>query len=199
MNINRGDKFDYLVSMSSPSLGLKAYAEMKLPEDDPRRQLDFACGDVNTTLIKTHQGRSISLVYNAHNPRPYTRINLVQGTKGIVEGYPDRVHIEGVSPDHSWEDMDLYWERYEPTLWRGLGKDLAGFGHGGMDYMEDYRLIKCLRKGVLPDLDVYDGAAWSCIAPLSEKSVARGSAPITIPDFTRGSWASRPPLPVPEL
>lgn len=199
MNINRGDQFDYLVSMSSPSLGLEAYAREKLPEDDPRRALKFAAGDVNTTLIKTQAGRSISVVYNANNPRPYTRINLVQGLKGLVEGYPDRVHIEGVSPLHEWEDMDQYWEQYEPTLWRELGKNLTGFGHGGMDYMEDYRLIKCLREGIAPDLDVYDGAAWSCIAPLSEKSVAAGSAPVQIPDFTRGAWPSRPPLPVPEL
>jgi hypothetical protein len=94
--------------------------------------------------------------------------------------------------------MEDYWERYEPVLWRELGKDLAGFGHGGMDYLEDYRLIKCLREGKRPDLDVYDGASWSCIAELSEKSVALKSAPIEIPDFTRGAWKSRPALPVPE-
>lgn len=198
MNINRGDQFSYLVSMSSPALGLEAYAREKLPEEDPRRHLKFACGDVNTTLIQTRAGRSISVVFNTCNPRPYTRINLIQGLKGIVEGYPDRVYVEGSSPEHTWEDMEDYWERYEPVLWRELGKDLAGFGHGGMDYLEDYRLIKCLREGKRPDLDVYDGASWSCIAELSEKSVALKSAPIEIPDFTRGAWKSRPALPVPE-
>lgn len=197
MNINRGDQFAFLVSMSSKGLGLGAYARENLPEEDPRRALQFKSGDVNTTLVRTQQGRTLTVVYNCNNPRPYSRINLVQGTRGIVEGYPDQVHIEGVSPDHEWEPMETYLKQYEPALWREMGSEVSGFGHGGMDYLEDLRLIHCLRQGLPLDMDVYDAAAWSAIAPLSERSVAEGSVPVEVPDFTRGRWSTRPELDVP--
>ncbi len=197
MDINRGDRFESLVSMSSPSLGMSAYIRDKFPEDDPRQHLQFASGDVNTTLIRTALGRTITVVYNGNSPRPYSRINMIQGTKGIIEGYPDRVYIDGVSPGHDWEPMDNYWDAYEPELWRVHGSEAAGYGHGGMDYLENLRLIHCLRQGKPLDMDVYDAAAWSAVFPLSEKSVANGGAVIEAPDFTKGRWNQRPSLDVP--
>ncbi len=197
MDINRGDRFEYLVSMSSPSLGVPAYIHDRFPEDDPRQALEFASGDVSTTLIRTALGRTITVVYNGNSPRPYSRINQIQGVKGIIEGYPDRVYLDGVSPNHEWEPMDTYWERYEPALWRTHGPQAAEWGHGGMDYLEDFRLIHCLREGAPLDMDVYDAAAWSAIFPLSERSVAARSAAMDVPDFTRGRWQQRPSLDVP--
>lgn len=197
MNINRGDQFSHLVSMSSPGVGLAAYAREKTPEGDPRRDLAFKSGDVNTVLIQTQLGRTITVMYNCNNPRPYSRINLVQGTRGIVDGYPDRVHIEGVSPAHEWEPMEAYYAKYDARLWREQGETVTQYGHGGMDFLEDMRLVHCLRQGLPTDQDVYDAAAWSVIGPLSERSVAGRAAVTDVPDFTRGRWRERPHLEVP--
>lgn len=197
MDINRGDQFDFLVSMSSAPRGLAAFAKERFSENDLRRKLQFRSGDVNTTLVRTKKGRTLTVVYNCNNPRPYSRINVIQGLKGIAQGYPDRIYIESVSPNHQWEPIETYWEKYEPRLWREMGSMITSYGHGGMDFLEDYRLIQCLRQGQPLDMDVYDAAAWSVIAPLSERSVAQRSAPMEIPDFTRGAWRDRPSLEIP--
>lgn len=197
MDINRGDRMTHLVSMSSAALGVNRYVQENIPEGDPRRATPYLSGDVNTTLIHTEQGRTITVVYNCNNPRPYSRINLVQGLKGIVCGYPDRVYLEGISPDHEWEPMENYFEKYEPRLWREHGAQAASAGHGGMDFLEDLRLIQCLQAGAPLDQDVYDAAAWSAIAEASEHSVANRSTVVDVPDFTRGAWATRPQLAVP--
>ena len=139
------------------------------------------------------------LVYGANK--------FIQGTGGIFSGYPDRIYIEGRSHHdpsgeynrtHDWESIDPYMEKYEHELWRKRGGRSKGARHGGMDYLEDYRLIRALRLGVAPDFDVYDAAAWSVITPLSEMSVARGGKPVRFPDFTRGDWAVRPPIQIVE-
>lgn len=196
MNINRGDRFDYLVSMSGPSRGLQLYQQEQLKPEDPRRGEKFDLGDVNTALIKTVLGKTIYLVHDTNLPRPYSRINMVQGTRGIFSGYPNRIHIEGRSPGHGWEPFDKYQTEFEHPLWKSEKVRSASGGHGGMDYLEDYRLIECLRAGVPTDFDVYDAAAWSCLSAISERSVARRSQPVDIPDFTRGRWKSRAPWPI---
>jgi hypothetical protein len=187
MDINRGDQFDYMVSMSSNARGLALYAREHLPETDPRRR-SYALGDMNTSLIRTKLGRTIMVQHDTTTPRPYSRINLLQGTRGCFSGYPDRVHIEGRTEGHDWEDGDSYREEFDHPLWRKLEADAAGAGHGGMDYLEDYRLIECLLRGEPTDMDVYDAAALSAVIEISEKSVAAGSKPIEMPDFTRGLW-----------
>jgi len=194
MDINRGDRFATLVSMSSPSRGLQEFARENFPEGDPKRRETFALGDVNTSLIKTAQGKTIIVGHDTNLPRPYDRINMVQGTRGIVQGYPDRVYIEGRSPAHRWEEAAAYRDEFEHPLWRQLIEESAGAGHGGMDYVEDWRLIQCLRAGEPYDIDVYDSVAWSAVSELSERSVAAGSAPMPFPDFTRGRWRQYPPL-----
>ena len=125
-----------------------------------------------------------------------TGIHQVQGTRGIFQGYPNRVYIEGRSPSHRWEDAEAYYEEFEHPLWRKLREDSAGAGHGGMDYIEDYRLIECLRTGQPTDMNVYDGAALSAVCELSELSVAQGSQPVDFPDFTRGRWREWPEWPI---
>jgi len=194
MDINRGDRFDYLVSMSSPSRGLQAWAREHYPEGHPKRAERYVLGDVNTSLIKTANGRTIFVSHDTNLPRPYSRIHLVQGTKGIFQGYPHRVYIEGMSPSHQWEDWQDRLEAFDHPLWKDLDERSAGAGHGGMDYIEDYRLVKCLREGSPTDMNVYDAAAVSAVGPLSERSVANGSRPVEFPDFTRGKWRRWPPL-----
>jgi len=194
MDINRGDRFANLVSMSGPSRGLQDYAEGHYPPDHPKRQEVYVLGDVNVSLIKTARGRTIYVGHDTNLPRPYSRTNLVQGTKGIFQGYPDRVYIEGQSEAHQWDEASAWLEEWEHPLWREIEERTREAGHGGMDYMETYRLIKCLREGLPTDMNVYDAASLSAVTPLSEWSVANGSQPIEFPDFTRGRWQSWPPL-----
>ncbi|MBD3413891.1 MAG: twin-arginine translocation signal domain-containing protein [Candidatus Aminicenantes bacterium] len=197
MDITRGNKFEYLVSMSSPSpsLSLKREAIQRYGKDHPRSNTDYALGDVITTLIKTHKGQSILLVHDTNSPRPYSRKILLQGTKGLARKYPEqKIHIEGLSPRHRWEDLSSYSEKYKHPLLTSLEEKAEGAGHGGMDFIEDYRLIQCLREGKPTDSDVYEGAAISAVVALSEKSIAGNSVPVDFPDFTRGKWKTRTPL-----
>ena len=194
MDINRGDQFDYLVSMSSPARGLEDWARDHYPEDHAKRQERYVQGDVNTTMIKTVQGKTIYVSHDTNLPRPYSRIHAVQGTRGIFQGYPHRVHVEGMSPEHRWEDWLERRDEFDHGLWRDLEERSAGAGHGGMDYIEDYQLVKALREGKPTDLNVYDAATQSAIVPLTEWSAENRSRPVDIPDFTRGRWAQWPKL-----
>jgi hypothetical protein len=194
MDINRGDRFAYLVSMSGPSRGLQQYAQEHFPDGAPQRKERFVLGDVNVSLIHTAKGRTIYVGHDTNLPRPYSRIHLVQGTRGLFQGYPDRVYVEGKSPAHRWEEAKAYLEQYDHPLWSDLTRRAEGAGHGGMDYLEDYRLIKCLLDGAPTDMNVYDAAALSAVVHLTGQSVARKSAPLDFPDFTRGRWKTTPPL-----
>ena len=198
LDINRGNCFDYLVSLSGPSRGLQEYQE-RLPAGDPRRTERYVLGDVNLTLIRTGAGQTIYLVHDTNLPRPYTRLNMIQGTRGIMQGWPDRIYVEGrAAQPHRWEPLDRWYEEFEHPLWRAERVRGATRGHGGMDYLEDARLIACLRAGAPTDMNVYDAAAWSCISELTELSVRSRSRPVDIPDFTRGRWRTTPPLPIVE-
>lgn len=195
MNINHGNRLVRLVSMSSQSRGFNVYAEQFLGPDNPQAKKHYAIGDVVTTMIQTHAGQSIVLTHNSSSPRPYSRNILVQGTKGIVRKYPEeKIYIDGRSPNDAWEPLSAYCEEYEHPLWKKLSEKAKGGGHGGMDFMENYRLIEALRTGTPTDWDVYDAATWSCVVALSEKSIAGKSIPVDFPDFTRGKWKERPPI-----
>ena len=191
MGINRGDKFEYIVSMSSPEAGLDAYREATVPKDSPKWKEKYICGDMNTSLIKTAKGRTIMLQHDVVNPQPYDRINLIKGVKGMFRGYPDRIFFDGQKGEEEYTGLDAYKEKYEHKLWKEHGKEAEDKGHGGMDYLMLLRLVQCMREGLEPDIDVYDAAAWSAIGGLSEKSVAQGSAPQKFPDFTHGAWKQR--------
>ena len=198
LNINRGDRFDFLVSMSTPSLGLKEYALEKLGADHHYSKTAYSCGDVNTSLIRTAMGRTITLVHDTHLPRPYSRINLIQGTQGITQGFSDMthgslIHIEGRSEPHWWEPLSNYETEFEHPLIQEASSLAEGGGHGGADFIEIYRLIHCLRNGLPTDQDVYDAVDWSVVSGLTELSVANRSKPVDFPDFTRGLWKTRKP------
>ena len=194
LDINRGDRFDYLVSMSGPSRGLQAWAAEHEPTDSPKRREQYVLGDVNVSLIKTVRGRTIVVEHGTNLPRPYSRIHMVQGTKGLFQGYPDRVYIEGRGKEDQWQQATDVVDTFEHPLWKEIAARAQGAGHGGMDYIEDYRLIKCLREGRPTDMNVYDAAALSAVVELSTRSNAGRSASIDVPDFTRGKWKTNPPL-----
>ena len=193
---NRGDRFDYLVSMSGPSRGLQNWAADHVAADSPKRQERYVEGDINCSLIKTAKGRTILVEHCTNLPRPYSRIHMVQGTKGLFQGYPDRVYIEGRGKEDQWVDAQQMLAEFEHPLWKEIAAQAQGAGHGGMDFIEDYRLIKCLREGTPTDFNVYDAAAISAVVGLSVQSVAKKSAPVEFPDFTRGGWKTAAPVPI---
>jgi len=194
LDINRGDRFDYLVSMSTLSRGLQNWAVDHFPPDAPQRQEKFVLGDVNTSLIKTVNGKTIMVQHCTNLPRPYSRIHKVQGTKGLFEGYPHRAYIEGRGRADQWVDAAALYPEFEHPLWKEIAAQAQGAGHGGMDFIEDYRLIKCLREGAPLDQTVYDAAALSAVVELSVRSVAHAGQPVPVPDFSRGRWRTTPPL-----
>ena len=140
---------------------------------------------MNISLIHTVKGRVITLEHNVSSPQPYDRINLIAGTKGIFRDYPPRIYVDG-APKEEFATLDAYKKEYEHPYWKQVG-DLARElgGHGGMDFVMAYRLIQSMRLGEAPDIDVYDAASWSAPGPLSEASVAKGSASMKFPDFKR--------------
>ena len=196
LDINRGDRFDYLVSMSGPSRGLQAWAAEHVPADSPKRREQYVLGDVNTSLIKTANGKTIVVQHCTNLPRPYSRIHIVQGTKGLFEGYPNRGYIEGRGRADTWVPAEDLLKEFEHPLWKEIAAAAAGAGHGGMDFIEDYRLIKCLREGQPTDMTVYDAAGISAVVGLSCQSVAKRGQPVDFPDFTRGRWRTARPLPI---
>lgn len=197
LNINRGDRMDYLTSMSCNDFQLAGMAEDMARKDSFYRQ--FATngyrGNMNTTLVRTEKGRTIMIQHDTTSPRPYSRIHLVSGTKGMACKYPEPGRI---SHGHSFVDdkeMEEISLKYTPEIVKRVGEMAKKIGgHGGMDFIMDWRLIDCLRNGLPLDQDVYDAALWSCIAPLSEWSVAHRSASTDIPDFTRGLYKTNRPV-----
>jgi glycosyl hydrolase family 109/GFO/IDH/MocA oxidoreductase family protein/TAT (twin-arginine translocation) pathway-exported protein len=194
LDINRGDRFDYLVSMSGPSRGLQAWAADHLAADSPKRKERYVLGDVNVSVIKTVRGRTIVVEHCTNLPRPYSRIHMVEGVKGLFQGYPDRVYVEGRGKADEWQPAADLLPEFEHPLWKEIAERAKGAGHGGMDFIEDYRLVKCLREGRPTDMNVYDAASLSAVVELSVKSNARRSASVDVPDFTRGRWKTNPPL-----
>ena len=194
MDIHRGDRFDYMVSVSSSEASLTSYVKANYADGDPKRAEKYICGDMNTSIIKTQKGRTILLQHDVVNPRPYSRLNSISGTKGIFADYPARIFIDGAKQadgaDHEdWQNVDAFRDQYEHPLWKKTGEMARKLGgHGGMDYVMNYRLMDCLKRGLVPDINVYDAAAWSAPTPLSEASVAQNGASQKFPDFTRGEW-----------
>jgi hypothetical protein len=196
LDINRGDRFNYLVSMSGPARGLRNWAAEHVAADSPKRREQYVEGDMNTSIIKTANGKTILVEHCTNLPRPYSRIHMVQGTKGIFQGYPNRVYIEGRGKEDQWVDANTMLAEFEHPIWKEIAAAAEGAGHGGMDFIEDYRLIKCLREGLPTDMNVYDAAALSAVVHLSVQSVAKKSSAMDFPDFTRGRWKTTPPLPI---
>ena len=134
-------------------------------------------------------GETVVVTHDTSSPRPYSRDFLIQGTRGIARKYPEpRIYIEGRSEPHRWEAIEAYVEEYDHPLWRQLEKASEGSGHGGMDFIENYRLIDALRNGRPLDSDVYDAATLSAVIELSRTSIRRGGETLRFPDFTRSGW-----------
>lgn len=201
LNIHRGDKMNYLVSMDTKPVGNIEYIKDKTGEEVK----DFRNGDHTMTMIRTENGKTITIHHDVTSPRPYSRMYQVSGTKGFANKYPVENYSfvkgalkEGDIPNHenlsghsfiSADDQKALMEKYKHPIHRELEEVAKTVGgHGGMDYMMDYRLVYCLRNGLPLDMDVYDLAEWCVMIPLTEISIDNNSAPVEIPDFTRGAW-----------
>lgn len=217
MNIARGDDtFRRLVSFSSPTRNHELYAKKHFKPESKLNQIDYSKGgDMNTSIIKTMMGRTIMVQWDESSPRPYSRLNLIQGTKGTAAGFPSRIALdysegEGL-PDnlfkalagkkkhtnyHNWtQELKAFYDEYEHPLYKRMA-DVAKKmgGHGGMDAIMNFRVIESLQKGQPLDQNVYEGCLWSSVTPLSRKSVAEDGMPQDFPDFTRGQWKNTKPL-----
>ena len=197
MDINRGDKMDYLVSVSTNDFMMheRALIEAKKNNDfEPYKNSSFR-GNMNTTTIRTNKGKSIMIQHDVTSPRPYSRIHLLSGTKGMAQKWPGP---ERIAFGHKWieqKEIDELYKTQTPPIIEHIGKIAKEVGgHGGMDFVMDWRLIDCLRNGLPLDQDVYDAASWTAVGLLSEQSVKKRSASIDIPDFTRESWKTNKPL-----
>jgi len=198
MNINRGSKMESLISMSSNDFLMAAKAkELAARDDFYKRYADKTFrGNTNTTTIRTDKGLTIMLQHDVSSPNVYSRIYKISGTKGSALKYPLPGKISlGLDSWASGESYQNLENKYNPDIVKRIGEEAKKLGgHGGMDFLMDWRTIDCLRNGLPLDIDVYDAALWSSIAPLSEWSVANQSKPIAVPDFTRGSWKSNLPV-----
>ncbi len=197
MNINRGDKMDVLTAMTSGGFGFPEYVKAR-PNIKPEFRGPWKQGDMCTALIKTSKGRTIMVQHDTTSPRPYSRINLISGTKGILKDYPLEIALESQGGGHGWlkgEARQKVIEEHRHPLWKSSGELAKQMGgHGGMDFLMDLRLCYCLQNGLPLDIDVYDSVLWSCLAELTEWSTLNNGAPVVVPDFTRGGWQNAEPL-----
>lgn len=191
LNIHRGDKMNYLVSVSSDQFGMTEYAKKRFGADSPEAKRKYAMGDMNTTVIKTEKGKTMMIQHDVTSPRPYSRIHMVSGTEGFAQKYP--VKQIALEPNAHYplseEKMNGMLEEYEfpfVTEIKELARKVGG--HGGMDFIMDYRLVYCLQNGLPLDQDVYDAAEWSSLVELTEISATNYGRPVEVPDFTRGAW-----------
>lgn len=191
LNVNNGNRLVSLTSMSSKARGIRQWATDKFGETSELAKTEFAQGDIVTTMVKCSRGETILLIHDTTLPRPYSRAGRVQGTKGLWTEDNNSIHIEGRSEVHKWEPFDTYLGEYEHPLWKQYIKEGVRSGHGGMDYLVLRAFAESVRDGTQTPIDVYDTAVWMAITVLSEESVALGSAPVAIPDFTKGKWISR--------
>ena len=194
MDVNRGDRFDRLVSITSPSMGLALYREENMPPDHPSWEDTYISGDRNTCFIQTANGRFIRVEHEVTTPHPYTRRTTLVGTRGVWDENLG-IYLETLGHDnHAWRDFGDDFAQYDHWLWQDIGGSAEEYGgHGGGDFISIFRTIQCMRLGLTPDIDVYDSAAWCSVIELSERSLEAGSRAVAVPDFTRGHWQEERP------
>jgi len=189
ININRGNRFLSLNSFATKARGLHAHVVKTCGENHPNAKVNFKLGDVVTTSISCANGETILLQHDTNLPRPYSLGFRVQGTEGIWMDVNKSLYIEGkTAKPHEWESQQSWFEKYDHPLWKKYSADAEGAGHGGMDFFVINGFIESVKRKTAPPMDVYDAAAWSCITPLSEKSIELGNETVEFPDFTSGQW-----------
>jgi hypothetical protein len=201
LNIDRGNRFEYFTSTASKSRGLRDWTVKNLGKDHPSAQIDWAIGDMVTTVIKCRNGETVIINFDTRLPRPYSNMRLCQGTNGVWLQDGDAtslekstIYIDGRSPNHQWENFESYQKEFEHPLWqRYLEQGVVG-GHRGSEYLKVRAFAEIVRRGDPAPIDTYDTACWMAISVLSEQSIASGSHPVPFPDFTNGRWMYNKPI-----
>lgn len=191
MNIHRGDKMTYLVSVSTKQAGMTQYAQETFGKCSPEALQEYKQGDMNTTIIKTEMGKTMLIQHDTSSPRPYSRIHLISGTKGFAQKYPkSQIALwPNAGTPMKQKAFNALLLEYEHPFVKKFGKIAKKIcKERARDYLMDSRLIHCLRHGLPLDQDVYDAAEWSSIVALSQLSVQNDGEPVEVPDFTRGQW-----------
>lgn len=194
LDINRGNRMVKLTSMASGAWGLNAFAEAHDDVDPALRSYRFKQGDVVKTMIQCAHGETICLTLDTTLPRYYSRNFTIRGTKGFFGETENMVYIDGkcVEFGHdNFNNVGEYRKEWEHPVWKHFEEEGVKGGHGGMDWLVFDAYFSALRDGMVPPIDTYDTAAWMAITPLSEISIANGSMPVDVPDFTRGMWTHR--------
>jgi len=197
MDINRGDRFDYVVSVDSKQFSFETFGKKKCKGTWLENQ-KVDMGNMNTSVIRTMLGRTIMMQHDISSPRPYSRINTLSGTKGILMDYPLRIALAGndCAGTHKFDDKETQRirDKFKHPLWKQAGEIAkTNGGHGGMDFMMLLRLAYCLQNGLPLDMNVYDLASWCCLCELTEISARNRGRSMDVPDFTRGGWKMAKP------
>ncbi|GGW30641.1 Gfo/Idh/MocA family protein [Arenibacter certesii] len=194
-DVNRGNRLLSLTSHATKGVGLNKYIVETGGKDHPNAKLKFKQGDIITSTVETANGETIIITHNVNNPHPYSLGFKVQGAQGLTDfdAHTQRIHIEGVTEGHGWENMDKWFEKYDHPLWKKYGDGATEAGHGGIDFFVLNAFVESAKEKVAPPMDVYDAAAWSAVTPLSELSIENNGEPQDFPDFTRGNWIKRKP------
>ncbi len=195
MDINCGDVFATLTSTATRSLGINHYFRKKFGPDHPAAKREWKQADIVTTVVRTARGNTIVINNDMQLPRPYDNRWMIQGTEGLYDEARSAVYLSGRSPQYEqWEPLAPYQEQYDHIWWRRMREDVPDIGHGGTDYLELKLFVDAVASRSPTPIDVYDSVTMSVIIPLSEQSIAAGSAPVACPDFTRGRWKTRKPV-----
>ncbi len=195
MDINCGDQFAYATSTATASSGINRQFELRFGPEHPAAKRRYKQADIITTVIKTQKGKTLVINNDMQLPRPYADRWMIQGTDGVYDEARSAIYIQGRSPKHEqWEPFARYRKQFEHSWWKELrGKPVKVAQHGGPDYIEILKFVEAVRTRTAPPIDIYDSVTMSVITPLSEQSIAKGSAPVECPDFTRGKWKKRKP------
>ena len=198
LGINRGNRMLSLTSTSSLAAGMHAYIEKNNADDEALMNTHFNQGDVVTTVIKCANGETIRMMLCTSLPNFYSRNFTVHGTKGMYEENSDSVFLDNGEMDEKKDDWksergnaDRFAEEYDHPTWKKFLAEGVKGGHGGMDWLVFDEFFTCILENRPFPIDVYDAAAWMCITPISENSIACGGVPQPIPDFTNGAWQWR--------
>lgn len=215
LNIHRGDRLKTLVAMDTPSVNgvksVKRYQNIDMPDfKNGDLTATMILTEKGKSILIEHDvmtPRPYNRMYQLVGTEGYAAkypIEQWSVSKGQADSLGlfieeesaggdgrmterDRTDFHGALPADVVERLQ---KKYPTPI---LDKDLEELakrvgGHGGMDFLMDYRLIYCLHYGLPLDMDVYDLAEWCCISELGAISIENGCAPVEVPDFTRGSW-----------
>lgn len=194
-DVNRGNRFVSMTSHATKGVGLNKYIIENGGANHPNAKLKWKQGDIITSTIETAKGETIIVTHDVNSPRPYSLGFQVQGAQGVTDFdyHTRRIHVEGKTEGHGWDDMKPWLEKYDHPLWKKYGNSATEAGHGGIDFFVLNAFVESAKENLAPPMDAYDAAAWSAVTPLSEVSIENNGEPQDFPDFTRGMWVKRQP------